>query len=218
MDRVPGLTPGWRAQQSTCMLSLPYPLVPPLGIEPRTSPCERDAFPLRHGGERLSCSSRDSNPDHSLIGQAFFSVEIEERIGGTVGFEPDYCPVRDLPAMVDSRGIEPLTSPCHGGVFPVELRAQISGGSPRQLPIGHPACARFEHAARGGDGGSRTPDLPVRTACFPDYTTSPKSWDRPDSHWIRKENRALPSPVETRLDCVQLSPTIRLDPINVSSR
>lgn len=53
---------------------------------------------------------------------------------------------------VDSRGIEPLTSPCHGGVFPIELRAH------------------------GGEGGSRTPDLPVRAACFPDYTTSPKAW------------------------------------------
>jgi hypothetical protein len=32
---------------------------------------------------------------------------------------------------VDLRGIEPLTSPCHGGVFPIELQARAGGDSIR---------------------------------------------------------------------------------------
>lgn len=94
LDREPGLTPGWVRACPHCMLSLPFPLVSPPGVEPGTAGCRPAAFPLRHGGGSSGNSQTPTVSDAVRIeassrGQFVFLPVIDLRVSTLIRMPED---------------------------------------------------------------------------------------------------------------------------------
>lgn len=104
---------------------------------------------------------------------------------------PNALPRAPGPIDVDRMRIELTTRPVRTAGAPLEHAYPKCWRRPRLYPVG----ALLSTVTR------RPQMAPVRL-----LHPQGKSWDRPDSHWIRKGNRAIPPSVETRLDRVRLRP------------
>lgn len=86
-------------------------------------------FHYHHGGKYQVVLREGYDPPSTAYQAAALPIVLTEHAGGVsirYGFESLAIPSHEE-TSVDPRGIEPLTSPCHGDVFPTILRALGAG-------------------------------------------------------------------------------------------